>query len=156
MAAVSVLAAGCGSGTGNPASTPAPKARTSAGGGELAELVASADPICRRMNAEFAAEPPKSTTIAEVGRVSPVRARIERGVAVELSHLRAPASITAQWRSVVADRMTLASELAALGEAAERGDSASIAKLKKSKARLHRHVRIVAAKLGLRDCAQVG
>lgn len=119
-------------------------------------MIDAADAICQQLNADFAASKPASQSIAEIIRLAPTRAALERQAVAKLTKLAPPPSIAPAWRKIIGYRRTLASELAALGQQAKRKDVVAIQALGVSKERVHRELLAVGAATGFKSCARVG
>ncbi|HEY2142002.1 MAG TPA: hypothetical protein VGG98_08080 [Solirubrobacteraceae bacterium] len=119
-------------------------------------MIARADAICRRLNAELAASKPASQGVHEIARVAPRRAALEQAAVSELSKLMPPAKIAREWQRVVAYRRTLAQELVKAAQFARANDIAAIRSLATSKARGHKELNAIAIRAGFTDCARIG
>lgn len=119
-------------------------------------FVAQADAICQRLNAQFAASKPNSQDVSEIARIAPERTALEEQTVVELSHLEPPPAVAVAFRKIVADRRTLAQELAQLGDAAKRKDTKELNRLAASKLRMHSQLHGVASTAGFESCGLVG
>lgn len=97
LAAVS-LASGCGGSKG--------LSRT--------ELVARADPICRRINEKIDSS---KLTRDNFARVARSLAAYEQQSTAELAKLAPPASMAGDWKTIVDDFQTIGEQLAAIGRA---------------------------------------
>jgi len=118
-------------------------------------VIVRADAICRRLNAELAAEPPKSVSTQEIERLSPRNAALEQGAVARLAKLHPPAALEGEWLRVLAYRHRLADALDELAQAAKAGDEASIHKLGESKERLRKELLEVGRRVGFTYCQEV-
>lgn len=119
-------------------------------------MIASADQICKRLNAELEAVKPASTSAREIVRVVPGRAVSEQKAVSELTKLAPPASLMNDWKLILGYRRTLAAELDTLVEAAKHKDAAKIKALAASKQRVRGSLRTTAKHAGFKACGQVG
>jgi hypothetical protein len=119
-------------------------------------LVAQADRICGRLNAELQSIKPKSKTQQEVLRIVLLSVRAERRALRELSRLHPPASLIHDWRDMLGDRRALADQLSQYGRLIKQSDKAAIPALGASKRRLHNALRKTAKRSGFHDCTKVG
>lgn len=133
------------------ASTSSPAARES----QHLSFAAQAEAICRRLTSEFNSHPPKNSSVAEIARVSPGRAVKERQAVEELRRLDAHTSDQVDWRKLLSYRDTLASELAAVGAAAQDHDSEAVQQLASSKLKVHKLLRAAAARIKLSSCGGI-
>jgi hypothetical protein len=155
-----LAATGCG-GSGTPRKTDSAAGRTEgtqpAGSNQAAansRLIASADPICRRVNGQLTgASHPQP---ADIARTAPRNAAIELRAVGELSKLTPPASLARDWTQMLAYRRTLAQELFALARDAKAGDVAGMRALGVSKKRVRQKLSQLAARDGFKDCTSVG
>jgi hypothetical protein len=136
------------------ATTPVSQSRTVTKGSKDS-FAARAEAICRRLTAEFHAKPPKSSSIAEIARVSPGRAVLERDAVAELKRLHAPASARSGWIEILRYRATLADELASVGVAAHRHDVDAVDKLARTKLTVHKLLRAAATRIELSGCGEI-
>jgi hypothetical protein len=167
--AVAPFAAGCGGGASasSPTSTkPTTEATTATAtsstsqtrstGVSRTQLIASADRICKRLDAELVAVKPRSASFPEIVRIVPGRAAAEQRAVAELSKLLPPVSLARDWRLIIHYRRTLASELVSLVRAAQHNDAVQIKRLSVSKERMRRSLLRTAEHAGFRDCGQLG
>lgn len=119
-------------------------------------FVAKADAICQRLNTQFAASKPNGQDVSEIARIAPERTALEEQTVVELSHLVPPPTVAVAFRKIVADRRTLAQELAQLGDAAKRKDTKELNRLTASKLRMHTQLHSTASTAGFESCGLVG
>jgi hypothetical protein len=146
--ALALAAGGCGGGGG--ASTRLAKAP----GDSPPPMIAQANAICARLNRQFEADRPASTAIGEIARVAPRRAALEVQTVSVLEKLTAPAALAHGWQQILADRQTLAHELAQLGQAAKAGSTRLIHTLAGLKDRVHEELRALAVRDDLGQCAK--
>src|SRR5665811_446099 len=161
--AISLLVAGCGGGSSNaPGSgaTVSAAASTQAASGQPtvtaddARLIASADGICRRFNAQLTGESRAQTS--DIARTAPRNAAIESRAVGELSKLTPPASLASDWSQILAYRRTLAQELVVLAQDARAGNAAGMRALAASKKKVRNELSRLAARDGFKDCTSVG
>jgi hypothetical protein len=156
---IALLVAGCSGGSSGSAvggRSPQASHGTTSTAPQSSSFAARATAICHRMNVEFDAQPPKNGTIAETARITPARAILEKRAADELGRLRVERDQASAWRTLVADRETLAKELAEVGVAARLKRLAAVKRLAESKARLHKRVTAAAERLHIPECAKFG
>lgn len=142
-----LLLAGCGGSTGTPV------AKESAAS---ASVIASADAICRRVNAKLVVALPKHFSMRAVASVSPRNAALEQKAVSELAELDPPASIAREWRQVIAYRSELANELTQLGRAAKAGNMAAVKRLAASKTSVRKKLFALGQHLGFSACQELG
>jgi len=119
-----------------------------------AQLIVKADAICRRANVELAASKPKSAERAEILRVVPGNEAVEMRAAAELRDLKAPASLTRTWATIVDERRTLAKQLGTLVAKTESYDTVGVKRLTESKISLHKKLAAIARAAGFKDCSE--
>lgn len=150
---------GCGEGTAASKSASAPRASARAPSGNTqpkVRLIAQADRICGRLNAELQSIKPKSKTQQEVLRIVLLSVKAERRASREPSRLHPPASLIHDWRDMLGDRRALADQLAQYGRLIKQSNKAAIPALGASKRRLHNTLRKTAKRSGFHDCTKVG
>jgi hypothetical protein len=169
LAVLALSIAGCGGGS----STAAPAGSSASGSGTAAanvrrtpsssdpalsksQLVARADTICKRLNAEIVARETPGASVQEVIRVVPGNASLEQEALKQLAKLSAPASLSRDWQQILAGRRTLATQLLALVQDAKHDDVRAMQALSAQKKRVHGTLRAVATRDGFRDCSEVG
>lgn len=163
---VAVSAGGCGGGSHTTSSTAPANATTPTASNAAAsraprsdpglqQIIAKADPICRRLDSELAATEPKSLALAEVARQAPRRAALEQASVADLDKLVPPAAIARDWRQIIAYRRTLADELLELGRLAKAKDTAAIHRLAAAKERVHERLLATASRDGFKYCSRV-
>jgi hypothetical protein len=158
------LIAGCGGGS-TPAhtATSARSATVAKASGSKAsltrdQLIAAAEPICRRLDRALSAtENAKPSADAnarmrEIVRIDPSHAVLEQKVATELAKLSPPPSLAHDWAQIVSYRSRLAGELARLARAAARKDTTEVNGLAKSKKEVHVLLRKLATRDGFKEC----
>ena len=152
-AAVAVLLAvsGCGASGHAQSSSSSPSSDSTA----AAELIAGADAICKRFDAQLAAATPAHLDMRAIARSAPGNAALERIAVSELARLTAPPSLARDWSQIIAYRRTLANELARVGRYAKAGDVGAVAALGASKKRVHDLLFKLASRDGFRYCSQV-
>jgi hypothetical protein len=158
-AAVLVIAGCGGSGSSQPsasATAEAPAANTTPSLPANAELITKAEAICSRLNKAIAPATPGRLDPREIAAGAPANAALERTAVRELSRLKAPAKMAADWRKIIAYRRTLAAELSKLARAAKAGDTAGITALAASKKRMHQQLSALATRDGFKACARIG
>jgi hypothetical protein len=159
---VALPVAGCG-GSGAAAPKAASQAVTastahhsSQGDTARPRFIAAADAICNRLNIAIADPPGTVLNNSNLARLAPRHAVLEKKAVSQLSTLTAPASMASDWLKILADRRTLARELARLGIAAKANDAAAITKLGVSKARVHQRLGTLASHDGFVACGRAG
>jgi hypothetical protein len=171
LGAVGLAMAGCGgsgstqaTGSGSSQATgstqaqaqaPAPARSPTHSSPASAGLITRAEAICSRLN--------KALIVGHVGldprKIAasvPRNAALERRAVVELSRLRAPAKMAADWKKMIIYRFLLAAELSKLANASKADNSASIRALATSKKRVHQQLSALASRDGFTACAHVG
>jgi hypothetical protein len=149
---LAVTLSGCGSGGGG--GTRAGHVSSAPSSASQPQMIAQANAVCARLNRQFEAHRPASSAIAEIARVAPRRALLEEQAVRELRKLAPPAALAHDWQQVLADRQTLALELAKLGHAATVGDARQIHALAGTKDRVHEELRLLATRDGFAECAK--
>lgn len=168
---VGVALAGCGDGSSSSAATSSGRsaepasasstatgAQTSSTGASPARdrFVSQAEAICSRAQDELnKAKLPARVTFAEIVRVAPGHASIERRAVSGLERLTPPAALAQDWRQVVATRRKLAAILTDVVAAARRKDLKEIDVLSASKEAERRKLAESAKRAGLRACGEV-
>lgn len=151
LVAAALAAGGCGGGSSDARSAgPLPD------GSPRSQLIARADAICRRLNAQIKANKQSSLRLNEIARFAPRNAALEATALKELSKLTPPASIARDWHQVIAYRRTLMEELVKLGRYAKANNARAIHKLAASKKRVHQKLLATATRNGFKDCPQIG
>jgi hypothetical protein len=123
------------------------------------QLIAEAEPICKRLDAELSAtENVKQSAdpklrMSEIARIDPGHAALEQKAADELDRLKPPRSLAHDWAQIVSYRHRLASELASLARAAAHKDMNAVNGLAKSKEATHALLRKLATRDGFKECA---
>jgi hypothetical protein len=119
-------------------------------------MIARAEAICTKLNAALASGPRVGVNPRKIAAAAPRNAALERTATEQLSHLRAPASIAADWRQIIAYRRLLAVELSRLARVAKAGDLSRIFALSASKKSLHGRLSALATRDGFKACARIG
>lgn len=169
LVVIALPIAGCGGGSGTAASSQSGASTsgspakpggsgTSSSGAPLSksQLVAQADAICKRINAEIASVKAKSKSTPEILRIVPRNLALEQKAVSELSTLNPPVSLVHDWRQILGYRRTLVNQLAELVRDAKRHDASAVKALVSSKTRVHELLRQAATHSGFKDCARVG
>ncbi len=143
---------GCGGGSSKHGSAQ----QTSPSSQPNSHFIAQADAICKRLNEELTASAAKSAAAAEVMRIVPHHAAIERRALGELARLGPPSALSASWQAILADRRTLADGLEKLVAATRRNDQAAVKQVTASKKQAHAALTKAATGAGFKDCATVG
>jgi hypothetical protein len=120
LLAASLAVGGCGGGS---SSSRVASSSSSAASLSRAQLVARADAICARVNAEVAGLRPKVASPLEFAVVVPRSAVFQQRAVRELSALTPPPAIAVAWRQLVAYRRELADGLVALAGQRKGGDA---------------------------------
>jgi hypothetical protein len=166
---VTTLTAGCGGGgstaTSTRAGTPTTATTSSApttsstplprGPLSRAELVAQADAICKRVNAEIQLQKSQSRGRQETERLAQHNLTVERTALTSLAKLHSTKSVEPGWRRVLSDRRTLEDELGELVDNLRRNDQKAINALALTKQLAHTTLQEDATRIGLKDCAVV-
>lgn len=165
LIALAAAVSGCGGGSGTAATS---EARSSTAGKQAAapgadrpgpskaQFIAQADAICKAVNAELASVAAQSGTAAEVQRIVPRHAAIERRGLAKLTGLTPAASLARAWKSILGDRQTLIGQLGELVSDTKRKDTAAMQALTASKKKVHDRLHTTARAAGFKDCATVG
>ncbi len=161
LGAAVLAAAGCGGGgssqTTASATTPGSTASATSSSPEDAGLITKAEAICSRLNRTVtSAVVPGALDPRKIAAGAPRNAALERAAAEELSRLKAPATMAADWRKIVTYRLTLATELSELARAAQARRTVSITALAASKKRVHQQLSALAKRDGFKACARIG
>lgn len=151
-----VNSAGATPGATTKTSGPTTSQGQSSSSDQQANLTASAEAICRRLNAQLAADKPANQSLSEIVRVTPTHVALELRNVDELSKLTAPASLAGTWQRIISYRRKLAEELGELDRAAKANDLAGIQALGASKQRVHHQLAALAGQAGFTACATVG
>jgi hypothetical protein len=118
-----------------------------------ARLIARAEAICERFNAEIAAVAAKNTSVAEIERQVPRNAALELAALGELSKLTPPSTMAREWRAILGYRRALVGQLVELARAAKQSDARAISTLTAAKGREHELLLSAATHAGFRSCA---
>jgi hypothetical protein len=145
-AVVALAAAGCG---GSSSTT-------------KAKLVAEADTICKRIAVERTAansqlsKTTESTakTLQTLARIAPPVAAEEQQAIVRLRALKAPSSISADWRKMLAGMEQLADDAAEIGTHAKAKDYKGVVSLTDSGRRLRQALTQIAVRDGFTYCGR--
>ncbi len=159
LVATALTVAGCGGSTKTVGATQASSVgstQSSSPSGALtrSELIAKADPICRRVNAEISAKVYR--TAASIGQLAPELASFEQAATTELRSLTPPASLAQDWHQIVADNQTRAEDTAKLGEYIRAKKQAAANSLLISTGPIQRQMLAIAARDGFNDCSRPG
>jgi hypothetical protein len=152
---IALAASGCG-GKSDASSSTNGKAESGSASSGGQSFAAQADAVCSRINGEILAVKIKGASAAEVIRIVPRTASLERKGISELEKLRPPTSLVSDWQRMLSYRRTLAGELEQLLAMAKRNDGTSIKPLAASKKRTHAGLSKVSKEAGLKACAKVG
>jgi len=155
-----LITAGCGGSSTKSSSTGTTQATNSSVGGSSAgttpltrsELIAKADAICYRVNAERSSNRIRSnqSIVTSVPRL----AAYEQKAYAELGRLVPPASIAGEWKQLVAAATALAADTKKVGEYAQAGNSSGAGgSLAASNLDIQKMI-AVAHRNGFKDCAQ--
>lgn len=115
------------------------------------ELIAKAEPICARANAEL-----NSTTIksrAELARALPQAAAYDQVEATELSNLVPPASMASDWKQIIAGLQTFGDDTDKAGEDLESGSSEAAGSVYAAAKKGHEQLVAIAKRDGFKQCA---
>ncbi len=167
LAAITLAASGCGGSsktvstttaavTSVPATTTTtattPAAKESANALTSAQLIASGDAICARINAKRA-----STTLTKTqdyARLVPPLGAYEQAEAAKLSKLTPPASMASEWKQIASGVEAVADDTAKIGQdiKSNRDNAGSVLLTKATKIQVQTNA--VAKRAGFKDCAQ--
>jgi hypothetical protein len=163
LTAATLAASGCGGSSKTEsttsaasATTPATTASTKTASGTAltrAELIAKAEPICARANAELS-----STTVrsgSEFARALPQAAAYERAEATELSKLAPPGTMAVDWEQIVAGIRAFAEDTAKVGEYIQSKNPTAATTLYAAAKKDHEHVAAIFKGDGFKECAAV-
>lgn len=143
------LASGCGG------SSPPQQERTTTS--QSSAMVPEAKAICKKFDEKISASKPHvvggRTSTHELALNALANAKLEKEAITELVRLHPPASLSRQWRQLIAYRQALANELIAIGHYWEANDLAKIKALAASKKAEHQALAAVASRAGLQACA---
>jgi len=120
------------------------------------QALAEAGSDCAWLNGALTTHIPAGLSRGSLARLVSENADLEKGVAAELDKLAVPASLRGTWKAMLADRRTLATELAEYASAKARGDESRAQALLRSKALLRRNLLETADAAGVARCAHVG
>lgn len=134
-AAISLAAIGCGSSSSGKPLT-------------HAELVAKADAICKRANTERDAI--GNSVSIDYGKLSAEELKAFE----ELSTLKAPASLAADWKQILLDDKTLVQDTSTLAAFVGNHDVRGARGTVRAAASVQRQMGLTAERNGFKDCAQ--
>jgi hypothetical protein len=147
--AATLIFAGCGSAGGSGASS-------SAG----SRMIAQADAICKELNAHRKAANNKVgavtsvSALPKVAAVAPGLATFERGRIAELRTLSAPASISEDWRKILAGTQLLAEDAAKLGIEAKAANLKAVERVIHTDQQKERELITIAITAGFKHCGR--
>ncbi|HTW43515.1 MAG TPA: hypothetical protein VMD79_14510 [Solirubrobacteraceae bacterium] len=145
LAAIALATAGCGGGAavaaGPPLSRPV--------------LVARAEAICRRRNAEIDAIKLQGTKPADIERFASQSTEVEGRALVELARLVPPSSMATAWRQMLIESRSLVKDVAVLADYAKRGDTRVVTTIAKAAKAAKRELLATGTQSGFTDCARV-
>lgn len=118
-------------------------------------VIVKADAICRRLNNELTAAPPRGVEASQIARSAPHNAALEQRAIVELTRITPPTALAGDWRQMIAYRQTLADDLLKLARYAKANDAVSMQALAVSKKRAHQKLSELATRDGFNDCAHL-
>jgi hypothetical protein len=158
---IALTAGGCGGSTKSPSQAAAPPTKQSTATGAKGQtstpsLIATADPICMRLNEKLAADAQAPSGGAALVHSSQRHLALERKTLRELAKLRPSASLAPAWKEVLVYRRALAGELVTLIRYTQANDTKGIEALTASKLKLHHKLFEAATHVGFKDCALVG
>ncbi len=116
-----------------------------------AQLIAMADPICKRANAKRSAV--TLTTVSSYSRLLPLAA-YERTELAELRRLTPPNSIAHDWSLILGDTKTITEATAKLGASPTSGRVVGIHELFLEAANAERQMLVITKRDGFKDCAK--
>ncbi len=143
-----VLAALIFAGCGSSAST-SPKSR----------MIASADAICKPLNARRAAANAQvgavtGSALPKVAQIAPGLAAYERKALAELNALSAPASLSEAWGKILAGTQLLAADTAKLGDDAKAGNLKAVESVVHTDQQKERELITIATTAGFKHCGR--
>jgi hypothetical protein len=142
---VGVLIAGCGSGGSSPQQ----------------KLVAEADPICASASAKRAEANARLGTVTSlssptvlkiIGQTAPSVSAYESEAVSKLRRLKAPASLTTDWQTMLTGLQQLANATAQIGSYARSKDVPAAEKVIASSKRTREQLRVIAGRDGFKNC----
>jgi hypothetical protein len=142
-----LVVTGCGGASGDSASI--------VPSGPRAQLIAQADAICERRDNAIDGVDLSGSSAASIERFAAQSASLERSALTELSKLATPASMTHEWRQILAYTSTLLQYIVELGENAKHHDTRSILALSQSDAAVKHQLQIAATHAGFRFCSRL-
>jgi hypothetical protein len=155
---VAAAVAGCGSSATKTNSTTAATttaATTTSSGSSPASMITSAEAICERASALVAAHSTTTILPKAIAKAAYYLGRVEQNAVNELAKLEAPATIAHDWQQLLADRRTLAADLAKLGHYEERSDFAKVHVVGPAMRALQQNMLTLGQSAGVKACAQV-
>jgi hypothetical protein len=142
-----LIVAGCG---GSTSTSKSPKSK----------LIASADAICKPLNArrkeanKQVGAVTSAASLPKVARIAPGLATDEHSALAELRKLTAPAKLAGSWQKILAGMQELADNTAKLGEDASAGDLKSVEGVIHVDQQKERELIAVAANAGFAHCGR--
>lgn len=121
-----------------------------------AQLVAKADPICRRLNDTLNAEKDAPKSKQDIVRVATRRAKLEEQTVAKLSRIVPVSSIAPQWEQIVATRQALVRELTSLARYAAVSNLPEQNVAIRTATELTRQMNQEALHMGFKDCPSIG
>jgi hypothetical protein len=156
LAATTLAASGCG-GTTKSSSQAAPPAQaeshTQTGPLTRTELIAKADAICSRVNAQLASTAIRSTH--DYARLLPQVAAYEQTELAELGKLTPPASMASDWQQILASTRTLAGDTAKIAEYAKSNNLKAARALLTTATTAQQQMLATAKRNGFKDCSRL-
>jgi hypothetical protein len=126
------------------------------------ELIAKADPVCRRINAEITyytnLTPSNSQDLVSASAVARAAPRIsltEHAAQASLEKLTPPSAMAGDWKQIVAGVQTLAEDTQQLGVSIQAKNTSRTIALTSSASGTLQRVHTLAAQDGFHDCAKL-
>ena len=157
LVATALIVAGCGGSSKTQSSS---SASAGSGAGETgasseltnSELIAKADAICARANAELSSSSVKSEQ--DYATVMPQDAAYFESEAGQLRGLKPPAGMEKDWNQIVANFQVIAEDIAKVGEYAQKKTLARGAALYKAANEARQQIFAIAKRNGFKVCSQ--
>jgi hypothetical protein len=121
-----------------------------------AQLVAHADPICKRLNLRLRAAKDEPKSKQDLARIAKRRATVENHALNELTQIVADRSIAAEWQQILANRRVLTEDLAQIATFAQANNTPDQNVAVNSAISSQRQMAATAKRMGFKDCVFVG
>lgn len=136
-----VVMAGCGSGGSSSTLS-------------RSQLISQADVICKRVNEKLADVNSKLTSQQAFASIAPELAAFERQELSKLEALKPPASMSSDWRQILASTRTLTDTTAQLGVAAKKNDLKSAQQLANQNKKAQESLVSITTRDGFKECSK--